>query len=175
MSFELFYKDIENNVLRIECNEENMTDVIDIIKQKLLGTKILCLDLHGVADIFHYTEQISKLPICIVSYVGSVAKNQASMSITRRLDSNQITIGILVFNRIKISPKIKESQIIGTKCWFLNLLSNNFNNTHFLFFDDGKDHIQLVKLFGNKYIKAFHIETKNKQTLKNIILNHIAF
>lgn len=92
------------------------------------------------------------------------------MCIKKRLESNQITIGILVFKRIAITPKIKESQIIGTKCWFLNLLVINLKIPQkYLFFDDGNDHIQLVKIFGCKSIKPYLVITKNKQKLLKLI------
>lgn len=168
MLFELFYKN-DDVIYQLECSNENFNGLVDIIKIKLASNKILCLDLHGVTDLFHYTENISDLPICVISYVGHVARNQASMSIRKRLETNQITIGILVFNRPKITSKIQKNKIIGTKCWFLNLLSEKLK-TKCIFMDDGEDHIDLVKLFGNKLIKSILITTKNKQTLKNIIM-----
>lgn len=127
----------DNTIKIIRHKITELDDITPLLSQhfKNIDT-LLCLDFHGVADLFD--EPIpSKLPKCIISYIGGNMKTIQNTidNITPRILSNEIILGIIVYTK-------KKEPICGTKGWILSLISTNVKKIHFI--DDDMTNVQCV-------------------------------
>jgi len=119
------------------------------------------LDYHGVADLFEPTEQIvdiNKYQVCVISYIGTHSERriQLRQEFMKRIESKQITFGIINFVR---SIESKTTTIFtepGSKAWINSLIKVDKNA---VFIDDSIDHInslQSMKIPGlqSKFFKG---------------------
>ncbi len=122
--------------------------------------KLLCLDFHGVADLYNINEKISNLPTCIISYVGRNMNPEGrrimtQKAIAERILSKQVLFGILVFVKLK---KIKHNtNFAGTKRTPIELIYkfNKINKVYFI--DDSYSNIESVNSIQNEsIISIFH-------------------
>ena len=92
----------------------------------------------------------SKLPKCIISYIGGNMKTIQNTidNITPRILSNEIILGIIVYTK-------NREPICGTKGWMLSLISTNVRKIHFI--DDDMANIQSADNIKNKAIKTYFI------------------
>lgn len=170
---EFIYLDNMNNTINKEYDyDEDMTDVIRRLNNI---DHLLCLDLHGVADQYSTDYKISKLPICIISYVGKHSKNReiAKNDLKQRLKNRTIIMGILVFKRY--DEPHKKYRYSGSKSWMLNLFKLIYPNMKIDFIDDGSDHINLTNIIikenNLKYINTHKVESNDTSNINKIIKN----
>lgn len=144
---EYIYKDEHNNInLELIYNLDRLNVINNLlIKNHNIGDKLLCLDLHGVADLYKDDIIISKLPIFIISFVGryTETRKNAREQIINKILKNQIIAGILVFKK---NSKVSNGKAVIIR----NLLDNN---KHIYFIDDGYENIAGVDKLKNLYDK----------------------
>ena len=121
-------------------DQEKIEKVFKQINKKIskLGlSKLLCLDFHGVADLYPLDKSLpgsgSKV---ILSYIGGNPKTVGSTTntIIQRIKSKEVIFGIIVYLK-------KPEPICGTKGWFLSHLSKFNPELKIHFIDDGKTNI----------------------------------
>jgi hypothetical protein len=164
---EYIYKDNSNNIIfTLIYNLEDL-DIINkslLIKHNVVN-KLLCLDLHGVADLYvDNTEKITnKIPIFIISFVGRYSETRANArdQIKTKIENNQIQAGILVFKK---NSKPSNGKAVVIK----NLIENNKN---IYFIDDGIDNIIAVNKLKKEGINlnTFGVNGDNIDEIKQII------
>ena len=147
-----FITKIDDKIEIIRCKITDVDNIHIILSHrcKNLGT-LVCLDFHGVADLYGPDEPIpSELPKCIISYIGSNMMTLQSTidMITPRILSNEIIFGVIVYT------KHSEPQI-GTKGWILSLMATIVRKIHFI--DDDMVNIQCANNIKNKAIKSYFI------------------
>lgn len=65
-----FITKYSNNTIKIDLNNES--DIFKILNKHFKNiNKLICLDFHGVTDLYNDNEIIpSNLPKCVISYIG---------------------------------------------------------------------------------------------------------
>jgi hypothetical protein len=160
-----------DNVVTLEGSNRHTLKVMIDMMNNILDTSncnsLLCLDLHGVADLFPH-EQNFNLPTCIISFVGykNNTYNIACADITKRLMLNKILFGVLVF------IKTSESGIVGSKDHIINnIIASNVNVRNIIFLDDSIKNIESTK-HGIK-VKTYLINAPNDDDKRIQILKII--
>jgi hypothetical protein len=162
--------------IEIDCsrNVERFTNLFTIPN----ATKILCLDYHGVVDLYPENIKICDLPICIISYVsyGKEYHSKTRDSIIRRIESKQAVLGILVFRKIKQKDINANTNFCASKQDAVKFIILANNPQSILFCDDQQDNITTVeplqKQFGDKEIccELLSNSVEPIETLNDIIL-----
>ena len=140
-----------------------------IIKKFSKLKKLLCLDFHGVTDLYDTHEKIpSSLNKCIISFIGGNPNTLGSTinSIVPRIQSGEIKLGILVYTKNNIP-------IVGTKGWIIKIMREVLPNLEIYIIDDSIINIRCIDKVKDKNIHIYYID-KNKQSkikLNNILLN----
>ena len=120
--------------------------------------KLICLDFHGVTDLYNNNENIpSELPKCVISYISgnpNTIKNTIS-TIKPRILNNEIILGIIVYNKNDIPT-------CGTKGWIISKIIESNNNLNIFFIDDSKKNIECVDNVKSNNIKTFYINKYKK-------------
>ena len=137
--------------------------------------KLICLDLHGVADLYNDDEVIPcYLPKCIISYIGgnpeTISSSIKAMKI--RLDNDEILLGIIVYKK-------DTSPILGTKGWFISQIMDINKELNITFIDDGQANVDCVNALEHDMIQEhrkittyFIDKSKSpKETLTTILSN----
>jgi hypothetical protein len=143
------------------------------IKNKLYkkfknNKNLLCLDFHGVADLFNPDEKIpSDLDKCIISYIGGSKKTFVNVvnDIVPRIKSNEVKLGIIVYTK-------DEKPICGTKGWVLSMLQSINPKLTIYFIDDSSINVKCVKN-TNSNIKTYFINKFDKKVLPKMQLVNI--
>lgn len=85
----------DNNTLKFELNNlENINKILISYFENIKN--LICLDFHGVTDLYGENEIIpSKLPKCVISYIGGKPETIKSTiaNIKPRILSNEILLG----------------------------------------------------------------------------------
>lgn len=126
--------------------------------------KLICLDFHGVADLYDKNEVIpGPIPKMILSYVGGNPKTIGSTTntIISRIKSKEILFGIIVYLK-------KPEPICGTKGWILSHISLTNPNLKIHFIDDGKTNIECVNKLDNPNIIAHFNDSKKPNAKSNL-------
>ena len=161
--------DFKNNtiILPKRINLSNIDNINKIFKKNFKNlNKLLCLDFHGVVDLYDNNEIIpSELDKCIISYIGGNINTFGNTinSIISRIQSNEIKLGILVYNKNKIL-------IEGTKGWFVKNIREILPNLEIYFIDDSIINIKCINKIKDNKIHLYYIN-KYKQPL--IKLNNL--
>ena len=142
-------------------NNKTNLSIINKIKKifiKKFGKlkKLLCLDYHGITDLYQLNEKIpSKLNKCIISYIGSNLNTFGSTinSIVPRIQSGEVKLGIIVHVK-NIQP------IIGTKGYIINLISKILPKLKIYFIDDSLVNIKCVNHIKNNNIYTYYINKR---------------
>lgn len=151
------------DTLRIDIT--NNDDMVGLLHEYLDNLdKLVCLDFHGVTDLFDSNEKIpTNLPKCVISYIGGNPKTifDTTNIIKSRIMSGEIILGIIVYNKNNIPS-------CGTKGWIISKFIDVNKNMQIYFIDDSKKNIECVG--GVKYdkLKTFYIN-KNKNPKKYLI------
>jgi len=153
---------------RVHINDEQKIKKTFLqINKKLskLGlNKLICLDFHGVADLYGVNEKLpgSDAKI-IISYIGGNPKTVGSTtnSIVQRILSKEIIFGIIVYLK-------KPEPICGTKGWILNHLIQSNPGLKLYFIDDGMTNIECVNKLSNPNIKTYFHNSKASNS-KNVL------
>lgn len=132
----IYSKDGKTTCKIFKNTKHELAEVVQLFNE-LGPATFLHLDLHGVADLFDVKEELSKLPVSIVSFVGAKGETRvkARDDIVKRIENKYAVFGCLVFNRTT-----KPDQV-GTKAWVLKNLVNPVNR---YFLDDSSDHVLSV-------------------------------
>ena len=142
-------KDSDN--IRIELDNDN--DINEILFKHFKDiNNLICLDFHGVADLFIDDEKIpSDVPKCVISYIGGnqTTFTNTTKTITNRLKSNELILGIIVYNKDK-DPNP------GTKGWIISKIIDVNKDMNIHFIDDSWGNICCVNT-----IKEVHKDKKD--------------
>ena len=163
---EIVYRDPIDKVIKtvdFDINNHSYKDMGILIKSLLsssttpIGSKILCLDYHGVTDEFKEDDIISLTPIIVISFVGfySQLRQPLRESLTKRIANDQILFGVAVFKRTE-EPGEK-----GTKEWIIKLINSLVPEVKLYFLDDSADHIKSV--YSSKMKNVISQIVKSKQ------------
>ena len=118
--------------------------------------KLLCLDFHGITDLYDLNEKIpSKLDKCVISYIGKNPNTLGSTinTIVSRIKSKEIKLGIIVY--------IKNEELLeGTKGSVINLLINTLPELIIYFIDDSIVNIKCVNNIKNNNLFTYFINKK---------------
>ena len=157
----------KNKIIRININDDNKID--KILKKYFNKLKeLIILDFHGVTDLYDDNENIpSKLQKCVISYIGGNPKTieNTTNSIKKRLETNEIILGIIVYNKDLIPS-------LGTKGWIISKIINIIKNIKIHFIDDSKKNIECVNNIKSDNIITYFINKyKNPKIYLNKLLN----
>ena len=142
----------KEGVIKVELN--NINKINEILQPFRNIEKLVCLDFHGVADLYNDNEKIpTLLPKCIISYIGGkpeTIKNTID-SIKPRVLSNEIIMGIIVYNK-------DNNPTCGTKGWIIKTIKAINNNMTIHFIDDSMKNINCVNNVSDKDIHTYFID-----------------
>lgn len=148
-------------------DEKKIKKVFDKIEKKISKhniSKLLCLDYHGVTDLYKIDELIPiSTPKMVLSYIGGNPRTIGSTinAIIQRIKSKEVLFGIIVY--------LKESEpICGTKGWILSHLSSSNPGLKLHFIDDGKPNIQCVNKLANSNITTYFHDSKDPNSKSNL-------
>ena len=157
-----FVEFITENIKTIKVNLDNEMQINEILNKYLLNIpKLLCLDFHGVADLYKDDEIIpSNIQKCIISYIGGSPKTIKNTieTIRPRIQNKEILLGIIVYNK-------NTNPICGTKGWIISKILNINKIMNIIFIDDSMKNIQCIENVGSPNIKTYFIN-KNKEPKK---------
>ena len=148
---------------------------IEIIKKLLFKKfkkikKLLCLDFHGVADLYDCNENIpSPLHKCIISFIGKNRNTMASTinSIVPRIQSGEILLGILVYVK-------KDIPIEGTKGWIIKIIREILPKLVIFYIDDSIININCIHKIKDNNIHIYFIDKNNQPKYKlNKLLSNL--
>ena len=121
------------------------------------------MDFHGVTDLYNNDEKIpSKLNKCVISYISGSKKTIKNTieTIKPRIMSNEIIIGIIVYNKNRIPS-------CGTKGWIILKMLEHNNKLNIFFIDDSIKNIECVNNVKSDKIKTFYVD-KHKNPRKHL-------
>lgn len=158
----------------------NLIDIknIKILLEKHFGhlRELICLDLHGVVDLYNDDEVIPcNLPKCIISYIGGNPKtiSSSTTAMKLRVDKGEILLGIIVYKK-------NEMPIIGTKGWVISQIMDINKELNITFIDDGQTNVNCVNAIEHdinpelRKITTYFIDKHSKsprETLNTILSN----
>jgi hypothetical protein len=155
----------------IRININNDSDIIKLLKKYLINLKkLICLDFHGITDLYNIDEKIpSNLPKCVISYIGGSPKTifNTTNTIKSRILSNEIILGIIVYKKNNIPS-------CGTKGWIISKFIDVNKNIEIHFIDDSRKNIQCIENIKSNNIKTYYINKyKNPKKYLTKVLNLI--
>ena len=158
----------------------NLNDIenIKILLEKFFGQlrELICLDLHGVADLYNDDEVIPcNLPKCIISYIGGNPETiySSTTAMKLRVNKDEILLGIIVYKK-------NEMPIIGTKGWVISQIMDINKELNITFIDDGQANVNCVNAIEHdiipehRKITTYFIDKHRKsprETLNTILSN----
>ena len=159
----------QQETIRININNDN--DIIKLLKKYLNNLdKLICLDFHGITDLYSDDEKIpSNLPKCVISYIGGSPKTifNTTNIIRSRILSNEIILGIIVYKKNNIPS-------CGTKGWIISKFIDVNKNIEIHFIDDSRKNIQCIDNVKSNNIKTYYINKhKNPKKYLTKVLNLI--
>ena len=157
----------KESVEKININDDK--NIIKILNKYLINLdKLICLDFHGVTDLYNLDEKIpSNLPKCVISYIGGKPKTilDTTNAIKSRLMTNEIILGIIVYKKNSIPS-------CGTKGWIISKFIDINKSIKIHFIDDSKKNIECIDNIQSGNIKTYFINKhKNPKTYLTKILN----
>ena len=142
----------KEGIIKVEL--DNINKINNILQCFRNIEKLVCLDFHGVADLYNGNEKIpTLLPKCIISYIGGkpeTIKNTID-EIKPRVLSNEIIMGIIVYNK-------DNNPTCGTKGWIIKTIKAINNNMTIHFIDDSMKNINCVNNVSDKDIHTYFID-----------------
>ena len=151
---------------------------IKILLEKYFGQlrELICLDLHGVADLYNDDEVIPcDLPKCIISYIGGNPETiySSTTAMKLRVAKDEILLGIIVYKK-------NEMPIIGTKGWVISQIMDINKELNITFIDDGQTNVKCVNAIEHdinpelRKVTSYFIDKHSKsprETLNTILSN----
>jgi hypothetical protein len=165
------YIDFIINDTTMRINTDDTNNIIKLLHKYLHNLdSLICLDFHGVTDLYNLDEMIpSKLPKIIISYIGGSPKTiqNTTNTIKHRIISGEVILGIIVYKKNNIPS-------CGTKGWIISKFIDVNKNIKIHFLDDSKKNIDCINNIGSHNITT-HYVNKNKNPKKYLtkILNTI--
>jgi len=155
----------------IKINLDDEKTINNLINNYLENiNELVCLDFHGVADLYNNDEKIpSKLNKCVISYIGGnpITISNTISTIKPRIINDEILFGIIVYNKNHIPT-------CGTKGWIISKMLEVNNNIKIYFIDDSKKNIECVKNVNSPRIKTFYVNKhKDPKTHLDKLLNRL--
>jgi hypothetical protein len=159
----------KESVERININDDK--NINKILNKYLVNLdKLICLDFHGVTDLYELNEKIpSNLPKIVISYIGGKPKTilDTTNTIKSRLMTNEIFLGIIVYKKNDVPS-------CGTKGWIISKFIDINKNIKIHFIDDSEKNITCVDNVKSNNIKTYYIDKhKNPKIYLTKILNKI--
>lgn len=170
----------ENNKINIKLIQENNINDKEYVKnifirfQKTIP-KLICLDFHGVADLYNTTDKISNLPCCILSYIGrkKETRDNTREEIKLRILNGQIIFGFMVFKKLRNINN--NTCYLGSKRTPIELLLKYNDISTIYFIDDQQINVDTVNSIQKTCIQCYlHKYYKNiKKLIRKIERNNI--
>ena len=159
----------KESVEKININDDK--NIIKILTKYLVNIdKLICLDFHGVTDLYDLNEKIpSNLPKIVISYIGGKPKTilDTTNTIKSRLMTNDIILGIIVYNKNTVPS-------CGTKGWIILKFIDINKNIKIHFIDDSEKNITCVDNVKSNNINTYYVDKhKNPKIYLTKILNKI--
>ena len=159
----------KESVERININDDK--NIIKILTKYLVNLdKLICLDFHGVTDLYELNEKIpSNLPKIVISYIGGKPKTilDTTTVIKSRLLTNDIILGIIVYKKNTVPS-------CGTKGWIISKFIDINKNIKIFFIDDSIKNIKCVDNVKSKNIISYYVNKhENPKVYLTDILNKI--
>ena len=164
-----FITKYSNETIKIDLSNE--IDINKILNKHFKNIiKLICLDFHGVTDLYNDNEKIpSNLPKCVISYIGGnpeTIRNTIN-TIKPRILSEELILGIIVYNK-------NDNPTCGTKGWIISKIMEVNENMNIHFIDDSKKNIQCVENIKSANIKTYYINKyKNPKQYTTKVLSRI--
>ena len=165
---EFILRDVDET---IKVNLDDNTQIIEILNKYVYDIKdLICLDFHGVVDLYNKDEHIpSTISKCVISYIGGKPETIINTieSLKPKITSNEILFAVIVYKK-------DNNPISGTKGWLITkiLEANKFINIHFI--DDSRKNIECVDNIGSEKIKTYYIDSnKNPKVYLDKLLNKL--
>jgi hypothetical protein len=127
-------------------------------------TELLCLDFHGVTDLFDVSELIPNTKAkCVISYIGGNPKTIISTKeyIKKKIEMEEVLFGIIVYQKDN-KPKC------GTKGWIIKKILENNVKLKIDFIDDSRKNISCVKGLNDSRVKV-HLINKRVEPKTQLI------
>lgn len=155
--------------IRLNINdEEKITAILNKYIDNL--KTLICLDFHGVTDLFNDNEKIpTHLPKCVISYIGGSPKTilETTKTIRKRILSNEVLLGIIVYKKNSFPTP-------GTKGWIISKISSIYTNMKIHFIDDSRKNIECVDNIKSDKITTYYINNrKNPKKYLSKIINKL--
>ena len=159
----------KESVEKININDDK--NIIKILTKYLVNIdKLICLDFHGVTDLYDLNEKIpSNLPKIVILYIGGKPKTilDTTNTIKSRLMTNDIILGIIVYNKNTVPS-------CGTKGWIILKFIDINKNIKIHFIDDSEKNITCVDNVKSNNINTYYVDKhKNPKIYLTKILNKI--
>lgn len=156
---------------------ENINIMHELLKTLVGGLdKLICLDFHGVADLYENDDVITNFASCIISYVGATGKLRAPTrdTITARILNNQIIFGVMVFTKnpdINFTNSIDNDNCNKARVFYEMTKINK--NLRVYFIDDGNKNIAPINAAKDmKYLHNVNTFLVNKLWLPRMKKSH---
>jgi len=151
------YIDIVTSDKTIRLSIDDVDQISKLLNEYFNGLdELLCLDFHGVTDLFDSDELIpSSLPKCVISYIGGnpTTLSNTINTIRPRIISNEIILGIIVYRKNDIPT-------CGTKGWIISKILDINKKIQIHFIDDSRKNIQCIENIQSGNVRTYYINKK---------------
>jgi hypothetical protein len=143
--------------MQIQLSDEEKID--SVLKKHFSNiSKLVCLDFHGVTDLFDNNEKIpTNLPKCVVSFIGGKQEtiDTTKATLIPRIKSGELIAGIIVYNKDRMP-------VCGTKGWIISKIKTKCNIDKIIFIDDSMKNIECVNNVKDPNITTHYIDKNLK-------------
>ena len=137
----------------------------NLIKPLEQLNNLVFLDFHGVVDLFDKDARIpykGRINMCCISYIGGKNETIGGFvnDILPRIKSGEMMFAVIVYTK-------KKNPIIGTKAWFLSLISQIIKDQCIInFIDDSLVNINCVQKLNLPNIISHFIDNTQSDDVK---------
>ena len=154
---DILIKNKDGNVEDKRFTIDKKEDIETFVKSYFgMITKLVCLDFHGVTDLFDSNEKIPlDLPKCVISFIGGKKETVESTraSLIPRIKSGEIMAGIIVYTKDSMP-------VCGTKGWIISIIKKETSIKTIHFIDDSRKNIECVNNLEDPNIKTYYINKR---------------
>ena len=117
---------------------------------------MLCLDFHGVTDLYNDNERIpTDMSKCVISYIGGniVTVKNTTETIKKRIIGGEVRLGIIVYRK-------DDRPLCGTKGWMIMRLLEVNDRMIIYFIDDSRRNVKCVNNVGSTRVKSYFVDKR---------------
>ena len=142
----------------IKINTNNIIKIKAVLFKYLSNIdNLLCLDFHGVTDLYNDNERIpSDMSKCVISYIGGniVTVRNTTETIRKRIIGGEVRLGIIVYRK-------DDRPLCGTKGWMIMRLLEVNDKMIIYFIDDSRRNVKCVDNVGSSRVKSYYVDKRN--------------